>query len=66
MKRGLSNEVGLPPLLDDWRRRVVNRVEVSWYCQHLLLVEQVIDIDADVETLAGEPDVLPELQSKMV
>src|SRR6185503_6151291 len=53
---------GLPPLLDNRGRGIVNRVEVVLVRQHLLLVEQVVDIDTDVEALAAEPEVLPELQ----
>jgi hypothetical protein len=39
-------------LLDDRRRWIVNGVEVVLVRQHLLLVEQVVDIDTDVERLS--------------
>src|SRR5688572_8283976 len=51
----------LPELLDNRRRRVVGLVEVVFVRPHGVVVEQVVDIDADVEALVGEPKVLREL-----
>src|SRR5262245_57696960 len=52
----------LPILLDDRRRRVVNGVERVLIRPDRVTVEQVVDVNADVQALVGEPDVLGELQ----
>jgi hypothetical protein len=52
-------------LLDDRRRRVVNGVEVVLVRPDRVVVEQVVDINADVEALVGEADVLRELQVEL-
>src|SRR5262245_40276669 len=55
----------LSPLLDDRCRRVVCDVVVVLIRPDRVVVEQVVDIDADVDALGAEAEVLSELQVEL-